>query len=128
MSRYKSKSAVAHIILPVFLCAATVLVLLSCNDDNEISSRFTLGLITNNPNGLKNIEGFKQEMAELGYIEGETVTYVYHPELVLKENLEKSIREMVKTKVDFSGPPISSATYHSEEVWKCPFCGSVLKW
>jgi RNA polymerase subunit RPABC4/transcription elongation factor Spt4 len=36
--------------------------------------------------------------------------------------------KMEKTKVNFNGPPISSATFHLDLVWKCPVCETILKW
>ena len=41
------------------------------------SEQLTIGLISNSQNGLRNIQGFRDGMTELGYVEGENVTYLF---------------------------------------------------
>ena len=61
------------------LLVAAVLSLLACsgekNEVTEADSGLVVGLVTNNPNGMKNVEGFRQAMAALGYVEGKNIEY-----------------------------------------------------
>ncbi|MDJ0831887.1 MAG: ABC transporter substrate-binding protein [Gammaproteobacteria bacterium] len=84
------------IILSIFLLS-----LVGCsNQESAQKSQLTIGLATNNPNGLKNIEGFRQAMARLGYIEGENVSYQFAGTFTRGEDLSTSLSEMINTPVD----------------------------
>jgi putative ABC transport system substrate-binding protein len=75
---------------------------------------FTVGLVTNNANGLRNVDGFVEEMAALGYIEGEDVTYMYADEPVQGEDLEDELEDMVEADVDLiftAGTPTGVAAH-----------------
>ena len=52
-------------------------ILTACGSVSDEDAHFTIGLATNNSNGLKNVQGFRDAMAELGYIEGRNVNYIF---------------------------------------------------
>jgi putative ABC transport system substrate-binding protein len=81
---------------------------------NKESSHFTIGLVTNNPNGLRNVQGFRNGMADLGYIEGENVTYLFSGEPVSGSDLETTLEDLVSQKVDLiftAGTPTGIAAH-----------------
>ena len=67
---------------------AVIFLVVSCAKRHEDVRTFTIGLVTNNPNGLRNVQGFRNELAELGYVEGENVTYIFsgHPTAGMRKN------------------------------------------
>ena len=93
----------------------TCLACFGCNiSDSQKVSHFTIGLATNNFNGMRNVVGFQDGMTDLGYIEGENVTYLFAGEPVSGEALDTAIQEMVDQKVDLiftAGTPTGVAAY-----------------
>ena len=89
--------------------------LTACQWEGATSSpTFTAGLITNNPNGLKNVAGFKAGMYERGYIEGENITYLSAQRPVRGAELEAALQQMVDAKVDLiftAGTPTGVAAH-----------------
>lgn len=63
--------------------------------ENDTKQSFTIGLITNNPNGLRNINGFRSGMEALGYVDGENTTFIYSGNPVPAGELEAAIKQMV---------------------------------
>ena len=57
----------------------------------ESEHHFVIGLVTNNPNGLRNVQGFQEGMVEFGYIEGENVTYIYEGEPISGNDLDAAL-------------------------------------
>jgi putative ABC transport system substrate-binding protein len=91
-----SKLIKFSIIIPV-----TCLACFGCNSSTaQDVQHFTIGLVTNNINGMRNVEGFKNGMTDLGYIEGENVTYLFAGEPVSGDALDTTIQEMVDQQVD----------------------------
>ncbi len=91
-----------------------LLALVACSQANGDERHFTVGLITNNANGLRNVEGFQEGMAELGYIEGQNLTYIFAGEPVKSDELETALESMVAAKVDLiftAGTPTGVAAY-----------------
>jgi len=75
---------------------------------------FTIGLVTNNPNGLRNVQGFRDEMAELGYIEGENVAYMFAGHPTKGDELDAILESMVEAGVDLiftAGTPTGVAAH-----------------
>ena len=75
---------------------------------------FTIGLITNNENGLRNIQGFQDGMAELGYIEGKNVTYLFDGGPVRGDMLDTALQTLVNDGVDLiftAGTPTGVAAH-----------------
>jgi putative ABC transport system substrate-binding protein len=62
----------------VIFFIATSLLVTACSGGAQAQETFTIGVINYLPPLEQTLDGFKAEMAELGYIEGENVTYIYH--------------------------------------------------
>ncbi len=61
---------------------------------------YTIGVINLAPTLEDTITGFKQGMTELGYIEGENVTYIYAGPAGSIDELDGKAQDLVKAKVD----------------------------
>ena len=60
----------------------------------------TIGLVTNNPNGLRNIRGFQEGMKALGYTEGDTATFLFSGSPTPRTELEGAITQMIADGAD----------------------------
>ena len=93
----------------------TCLMCFGCTVSNtQESPHFTIGLVTNNYNGMRNVAGFQDGMADLGYKEGENVTYLFAGEPVSGEALDSALQEMVEQEVDLiftAGTPTGVAAH-----------------
>lgn len=98
----------------------TFLLLTACgnlndaNDTGEEDEVFKVGLITNNANGLLNIEGFRDGLSTLGYDENEDIEYLFAGEPVANDNLDTAIQEFVDAGVDLiftAGTPTGQAAH-----------------
>jgi putative ABC transport system substrate-binding protein len=104
-------------IIVVALTAILILVafsLSSCTKEREKSRLHTIGLVTNNRNGLRNIQGFRDRMTELGYRVGKNVNYMFEGFPVRGSNLDAVLKKMVKAKVDLiftAGTPTGVAAH-----------------
>ncbi len=89
--------------------------MLACSPGPEQSgANFTIGLVTNNVNGLRNIQGFRDGMAELGYVEGENVTYLFAGEPRRDADLDAELEGFVAAGVDLvftAGTPTGVAAH-----------------
>ena len=95
----------SHVKHPRLAAATLALILLltvmACAPQAEADpEQFTIGLISNSQNGLRNVQGFRDRMIELGYIEGENVTYLFAGSPTSAELLENALQEMVASEVD----------------------------
>jgi putative ABC transport system substrate-binding protein len=103
----------------VFIGAVTAAALVaSCAaaPPQDAASPLTVGLVTNNPNGLRNVAGFIDGMAELGYIEGANLAYVFAGEPLKGDALRAALDEMVQREVDLiftAGTPTGVAAYEA---------------
>ncbi len=61
---------------------------------------YTIGVVNLAPTLEDTITGFKQGMTELGYIEGENVTYIYAGPAGSIDELDGKAQDLVKAKVD----------------------------
>lgn len=97
-----------------FLIAATLaLALVGCSAETTESS-VSIGLVTNNVNGLRNVDGFKAGMSELGYEEGRNVEYVFADEPLNGDRLDEALEAMVASDVDLiftAGTPTGVAAH-----------------
>ena len=113
----------------LILCIATF-ALVACQRNDETGARtYTVGLITNNPNGLKNVAGFKAGMAERGYIEGKRITYLFEPRPIRGDELEAALQRMVDAKVDLiftAGTPTGVAAHKITSGTKVPVVFGVI--
>lgn len=76
--------------------------------------RVTIGMITNNPNGMLNVHGFHEGMEALGYVEGVNATYLFADAPTPQEELEPAIRQMVAEGADIiftAGTPTGVAAH-----------------
>jgi putative ABC transport system substrate-binding protein len=93
---------------------AAIFLLSSCTNDRENSHTYTIGLVTNNRNGLRNIQGFREEMTELGYIVGRNAKYMFEGSPVRGSKLDAVLNKMIEEKVDLiftAGTPTGIAAH-----------------
>jgi putative ABC transport system substrate-binding protein len=62
----------------ILILILTGLLLAACGGVQAQDKTYTIGVINYDPGLEKTFEGFKAGMAELGYVEGENVTYIYN--------------------------------------------------
>jgi len=111
------------------LLIALSFLLASCTTEKETYHRFIIGLITNNRNGIQNIQGFQEKMAELGYRAGENVDYIYNGAPVKQSDLDASINKMLKANVDLiftAGTPTGIAAHKATIGKKVPVIFGVI--
>ncbi len=105
-------------------------ILAACGNINEENrDHFVIGLVTNNPNGLKNIQGFQDGMAELGYLEGENITYIFSETPLKGEDLDAALESMVVENVDLiftAGTPTGVAAHRITEGTGIPVVFGVI--
>ena len=120
MKPYISKIIHASVyskILVIVLAALSIIMIFSlsaCTKEGENNRLHTIGLVTNNRNGLRNIQGFQDRMTKLGYRVGENVNYVFEAAPVRGSDLDAVLNKMVKAKVDLiftAGTPTGVAAH-----------------
>lgn len=120
------KKIILGILIVVFIA-----VLVACGDNGggETKDHFTVGLLTNNPNGLRNVHGFQAGLADLGYIEGENLTYIFAGEPVPGGELEAALKEMIEAEVDLiftAGTPTGVAAHKATQGTNIPVVFGVI--
>ncbi len=109
--RKREKNLVFYGMLLIF----SVFLLTACGAIAEDGSgQFTVGLVTNNSNGLKNVQGFREGMTDLGYIEGENITYIFSETPLKGDDLDAALKNMLAENVDLiftAGTPTGVAAY-----------------
>lgn len=116
-------------ILFVSLLLITSLAACGQGAGDAIQDHYTLGLITNTNNGAKNVQGFIDGMATLGYAEGDNVTYVWAGGPTDKTELEIELQEMVDQQVDLiftAGTPTGVAAYNVTKDTEIPVIFGVI--
>ena len=86
----------------------------SCAKDEKYEPRRTIGLVTNNRNGLRNIEGFRDKLTALGYDSGQNANYIYNEAPAKGNELVDILDQMVKANVDLiftAGTPTGVAAH-----------------
>jgi len=108
------KKAFRYIALGMVVIIVTQALVACGSASNEDNRHFTIGLVTNNPNGLRNVQGFRDGMAELGYIEGEDVTYIFEGSPIKGDELDAFLKRLVEAEVDLiftAGTPTGVAAH-----------------
>ena len=98
----------------VALTIIMIFLLNACTKEGENSRFYTIGLVTNNRNGLRNIQGFQDKMTELGYRVGKNVNYMFGGAPVRGSDLDTVLNKMVKAKIDLiftAGTPTGVAAH-----------------
>jgi putative tryptophan/tyrosine transport system substrate-binding protein len=70
---------------------------------------YTIGVVNPSPNQGSTLQGFKEGMTELGYVEGKNVSYIYGGP-VSADKLDAEAQDLVKAKVDLILTLTTSAT------------------
>jgi putative ABC transport system substrate-binding protein len=101
---------------PIWLVLFVALVTVSaCGArSSQSGTSATIGVVTDNPNGLRNVQGFKDEMAQLGYLEADNVTYLDAGEPQTGADLERELESFVAAGVDLvftAGTPTGVAAH-----------------
>lgn len=101
---------------PIWLVAFVALVTVSACGvrSSQSDTSATVGLATSNTNGLRNVQGFKDGMAKLGYREGDNVTYLYAGEPRTGADLDRELEGFVAAGVDLvftAGTPTGVAAH-----------------
>jgi putative ABC transport system substrate-binding protein len=98
-----------------FVLILLAFTLSACSQPDEAAeSHYKIGLVTNNPNGLKNVQGFRDGMAKLGYIEGKNTTFLSTGESVKGDELDTALENLVNEGVDLiftAGTPTGVAAH-----------------
>ena len=93
--------------------------LAGCDHDHELEesapqNQITVGLITNNPNGLRNVEGFRSELTGLIEARGSAVEFRFSGKPTAKNELNAQLQAFVDEPVDLiftAGTPTGVAAY-----------------
>ena len=117
-------------IVALAIAVVAVVTVAACSRFQKESERhFTIGLVTNNPNGMRNVQGFQDGMAELGYVEGQNVTYAFAGEPTSADQLDAVLQEMVDREVDLiftAGTPTGVAAHRVTEGTGIPVVFGVI--
>ena len=123
------KKAFRYIALGIVVSIITLALAACSSASDEAGGHFMIGLVTNNPNGLKNVQGFRDAMAELGYIEGKNVTYIFTEYPTNGDELDAVLENMVEEEVDLiftAGTPTGMAAHRITEGTNIPVVFGVI--
>ncbi len=123
------KKAFRYIALGMVVIIVTLTLVACGRASNEDNRHFTIGLVTNNPNGLRNVQGFRDGMAELGYIEGEDVTYIFEGSPIKGDELDAFLKRLVEAEVDLiftAGTPTGVAAHRITKGTNIPVVFGVI--
>lgn len=93
----KHKQQLRYLPVLIALSIITGLLLVACGGDQKT---YTVGVINVVPVLDRTLEGFKEGMAESGYIEGKNITYIYEGATADIPKLEAVAQNLVAAKVD----------------------------
>jgi putative ABC transport system substrate-binding protein len=105
--------------------------LVSCDEValEPTAAPLTIGLVTNNPNGLRNVQGFRDGLAELGYAEGERVRYLFTGKPTPRSELRSHIEQMIRdgaSMVFTAGTPTGVAAHEATREQNVPIVFGVI--
>jgi putative tryptophan/tyrosine transport system substrate-binding protein len=115
-SCFSAKRGKWHSLLAI--CVSVVLsgMVGACDETPPEPKTYRIGLVTNNPNGMKNVQGFRHGLTKLGYVEGKNTTYVTKDKPVRGETLRAVLADLVSSKVDLiftAGTPTGVAAHRA---------------
>ena len=86
----------------LFTILLVVVLVACCGDEDEASEsdQYTIGIINLTSALNPIIDGFKSQMTELGYVEGENLTYIYDDPPASIEELDRIAQKLVEADVD----------------------------
>jgi putative ABC transport system substrate-binding protein len=91
-------------LIRIIMCTVLIIwiiVFIGCRKKDTSTFHFhTIGLVTNNPNGLMNLQGFQDELTRLGYSEGQNVKYFFDGVPTKGAALDSVLEKMVASEVD----------------------------
>jgi putative ABC transport system substrate-binding protein len=82
--------------------------------NSEATLDYKIGLISNNPNGIRNVIGFKDALSSLGYVEDINTTYIFSGKPTPRNELRDVISAFVEDDVDLiftAGTPTGMAAW-----------------
>ncbi len=85
---------------PTLTCATTLITSLLTACFAPPLQNYTIGVINTVPDLDATLEGFKEGMTELGYVEGENVTYLYEGATVDMDELDSVAQGLAAANVD----------------------------
>ena len=120
-----SRLPVALLLFVVFSAS-----LVGCDDasDNLVRPQ-VVGLITNNPNGLRNVEGFRVELMRLAIEQGREIEYRYSEQPTPPSGLDDALQSFVNEPVDLiftAGTPTGVAAYRATRDSEVPVVFGVI--
>lgn len=99
------------------ICAVAIVALWAVFGRNGAPTEpdsWIIGLISNNPNGLRNVDGLRAELQDLGFAESDGVTFLYSGSPTPRGELQQSIQQMIADGADLiftAGTPTGVAAY-----------------
>lgn len=91
---------VRHSYRPLYITLITIIIAMLVTACDSSRKTYTIGIINLTPVLEGTAENFKKSMAELGYIEGENVTYLYEGATIDLHMLDSVAQDLVKSDVD----------------------------
>lgn len=95
-----SRETLGIVLGALFLAATAVWYAYGPDDVPVVPQPPTIGMITNNPNGLRNVEGFREGLRELGFGEADGVTFLFSGQPTPTDELEDVIKGMIANGAD----------------------------
>ena len=110
------KVSLTAIIGLVVLVGASLLLWPRAETDPRLEDDWPIvGMISNNPNGIRNILGFRSGLSNHGYKDGESVMLLFSGKPTASDQLEATVKEMVDEGADLiftAGTPTGIAAYN----------------
>ena len=93
MKMIQSSSTLLLVILLLFMS-------IGCTKVSQNGKTYTVGVVNLNADHEKILSGFKKGLAELGYAEGQNITYIYNGVRSRVTDIESDLKSFVDQKVD----------------------------